>query len=150
MPFLTYIVAVTVLTCSLTLQAAISRCQDEAGRMHFLQFGCPPGTQNIEPQAGHEALLSVVATPPLSRAERQALDQLEKSLARDRQARAKQRARDARQQAARREENARRCQEANRKLAELAQRRRKGYRATAESALEAEEARWRASRKDAC
>ncbi len=144
----TRIAVLFLVICSPAPQAAVSQCQDEAGRMHFLQFGCPAGTRHIEPDK--KALLSVVTTAPLSPAEVEALDQLERTLARDRQERARQRARNARQQAARKEENARRCQEANGKLAALQQRRRKGYRATAERALEAEEARWRATRKAAC
>jgi hypothetical protein len=154
MPFLPRFATVAIFTCaaagSVEREAAISRCEDDAGRLHFLQFGCPPGTRNIAPESEHQALLSVVTTAPLSAEERQALKQLERSLARDRQARATRRAQNARQQAARREENARRCDEANRKLAELAERRRKGYPATAERRLEAEESRWRAARKAAC
>ena len=154
MPFLHRFATVALVACAaagpVEPQAAISRCEDDAGRIHFLQFGCPSGTRNIEPESDGEALLSVVATAPLSAEEHQALRQLERSLARDRQARATRRARDARQQAARREEHARRCAEANRKLSELAERRRKGYPATAERRLEAEESRWRAARKAAC
>ena len=147
-PAAVLIAALLLLICPPAPQAAISQCRDEAGRMHFLQFGCPPGTREIEPEG--DALLSVVTTPPLGPAEIQALDQLERSLARDRQERARERARNARQQATRRDEKARRCREAKGKLEALEQRRRKGYRATAERALEAEEARWRAARKAAC
>ena len=158
MPFLhrllNSLATLTILACasasSLELQAAISRCEDDAGRLHFLQFGCPPGTRSLEPEADGQALLSVVSTAPLSAEERQALEQLERSLARDRQRRATQRAQNHRQQAARRAESARRCEEAERKLSELAERRRKGYPATAERKLEAEESRWRAARKAAC
>ena len=56
-----------LLICSPPLQAAVSQCRDEAGRTHFLQFGCPPGTRHIEPAS--ETSLSVVATTPLGPAE---------------------------------------------------------------------------------
>lgn len=136
-------------TWALSAHGAISQCQDEAGRTHFRQFDCPPGTRDVTPPA-RSAGLSVVVTTPLSAEEERALEQLEKSLARDRQQRARARARKARERSARAAEDARRCREAERKLGELAALRRKGYQATAEARLEAEEADWRAVRRDSC
>ncbi len=142
------------ITCSLcTLfssgaSAAVSQCLDQAGRTHFLQFDCPPGTRRVPPDP--DVLMSVVVTAPLSAAEQQALEALERTLARDRTQRQQARARNARRQAARAAEQNHRCAEARERLTELERTRRKGYRATAEARLEAEEARLRAVRKASC
>ena len=142
--------ALSTLPGAVPADAAIVHCRDEAGRTHFQQFECPPGATLIAPEAKVEHRLSVVVSIPLSPAEERALEQLERSLARDRQLRAKARARAARQRSARAEADAQRCREATEKLAQLADTRRKGYRAKAEAQLESEEAHWRATRKAAC
>jgi len=138
------------LACVASVQAAITHCQDGAGRTHYLQFDCPPGTKLVTPDALGEGRLSVVVTTPLTPAEERALDQLHRSLAKARQERARDRGRAARERSARAADDARRCREAIRHLEQLAETRRKGYRATAEAALESEEARWHATRKASC
>ena len=138
------------LACATCAQSAVTHCQDGAGRTHYLQFDCPPGTELVTPDALRENRLSVVVTAPLSAAEEQALDQLQRSLLKEQQVRAKARGRAARERSARAADDARRCREATRHLEQLAKTRRKGYRATAEAALESEEARWRATRKASC
>ncbi len=145
--FLTSILAIG---CCLSATAAVIQCRDEAGRTHFRQFDCPPGSTRITPGEPATSRLSVIETVPLSAEEQRALELLERALAQDRQVRKRQRARSARERSARAAEDARRCQEANLKLTELAETRRRGYRATAEARLESEEAHWRATRKATC
>ena len=142
----------TLLSLAMTTgtQAAVTHCRDDAGQTHFLQFGCPPGTTPIAPDENPAERLSVVVTAPLSAEEKRALAQLERTLAKDRQQRAKARARTARARAAEAADADRRCREATRQLEQLAETRRKGYPATAEARLEAEEARWRSARKASC
>ncbi len=142
--------ALAAFTSTGTADAAVIHCRDEAGRMHFRQFGCPSGAIPITPDANAGERLSVVATAPLSPAEQSALAELERSLERDRQSRARAQARAARERSARAAADAQRCREAEQKLARLAETRRKGYRATAEAKLESEEAHWRATRKATC
>ena len=130
--------------------AAVLRCEDDAGRTHFRQFQCPPGTALAAPDRQPQANLSVVESVPLSPAEQAALRELDRTLARDRAQRARDRTRSARARSARAADAAARCREATGRLEALAETRRKGYRATAEAGLEAEEARWRAQRKSFC
>ena len=131
-----------------TSQAAISHCQDEAGRTHFQQFDCPSGMTLIEQPATSQ--LSFVRTAPLSDAEQLALKQLEQSLAADRRERSRARARASKLRSAQRLERRNTCLEANQRLDQLDETRRKGYQARTEARLEAEEARWQAARKANC
>lgn len=144
------ILALSISSGTVPADAAVVHCRDEAGRTHFQQFGCPPGATLITEDADTEHRLSVVVTAPLSRAEEQALERLERSLEKDRQVRATTRARAARERSARAAEDARRCREAEQKLVQLAETRRRGYRLKAAAQLDSEEAHWRAVRKAAC
>ena len=133
-----------------TALAAVNRCLDDGGRLHFSQFDCPEGTLPAPGESEHTAPLSIVVTPPLSQAESRALARLELALERERAVRARARERAARAQARRSQESAALCSEARQKLEALAATRRKGYSAAAESRLEAEEDHWRAAKRAAC
>jgi hypothetical protein len=148
--FLRFFATLLSLILATGAQAAVMQCRDDAGQTHFLQFGCPPDTTPMAPDGNPADRLSVVVTAPLSAEEERALVQLERRLAKDRQQRAQVRARTARARAAEAADAGRRCREATRQLEQLAETRRKGYRATAEARLEAEEARWRSARKSSC
>ena len=100
------------LACIASVPAAVTHCQDGAGRTHYLQFDCPPGTKHSTPDAGGEGRLSVVVTTPLTPAEEQALEQLQRSLAKARQERARDRGRAARARSATAADAARSCREA--------------------------------------
>lgn len=139
-----------LLGCSVPASAAVHQCLDDAGRTHFRQFGCSEDSLPVPMDADSGATLSVVATTPLGPEEQQALESLEKRLERDSAARARSRGRDARARAKQAQAQTRLCAEAERRLEALADTRRKGYSASAESRLEAEEARWRSARKTAC
>ena len=131
-----------------TSHAAVSHCQDDAGRTHFRQFDCPPGMIRIEQPT--TSPLSIVRTAPLSEAEQRALKQLEQTLTAARRERARAGARASKQRSAQRLEKKNACLEANQRLDQLADTRRKGYQAKAEARLEAEEARWQTTRKANC
>lgn len=139
-----------LLGCSVPASAAVHQCLDDAGRTHFRQFGCSADSFPIPVDPDPDTTLSVVTTTPLTPREQQALEALEKRLERDSAARARSRASNARARARQTQERARLCAEAERRLEALADTRRKGYSASAESRLEAEEARWRSARKTAC
>lgn len=129
---------------------AVIQCTDASGSRYFGQFHCPPGTTLIDPEPDRVPGLSVVRTAPLSKEERHALAELEKSLAAARRDRARNSHRTARQRSARVVEEQQRCTEALQHLEALADSRRRGYKAGAEHRLEAEEDHWRAVRRSSC
>lgn len=143
-------VCLVLLLAAQAASGAVIQCRDATGGMHFNQFYCPPGTQPIERRDAPPGNLSIIATAPLSDDERRALADLAKMLEADRRARAGNRQRAARSQAARKKADAALCSDALRHLEALADTRRRGYAASAEGRLEAEEARWRAAKKAAC
>lgn len=129
---------------------AVVQCTDASGSRYYGQFHCPPGTTLIDPKPDHVTGLSVVRTAPLSKEERRALADLEKSLTTARRARARNSQSAARQRSIRVVEEQQRCEEALQRLEALAERRRRGYKAGAEHRLEAEEDHWRAVRRSSC
>jgi hypothetical protein len=135
---------------ALPSESAVNACRDDAGRLHFFQFDCPPDTERIEQDREDRSRLSLVTTAPLSPDEERALARLEQTLNRERAARARERSRSAEKRARAMEEQRALCDQAERRLDDLSYTRRKGYSAREESRLEAEEARWRAARRAAC
>ena len=138
------------LSISSSAVSAVIECRDESGRRHFSQFRCPLGTHLQKMPDQTPGNLSIVASIPLSEAEQRALRALERSLEAERQARARNHQKAAGQRKARAQEDKRRCDDALEHLKALADTRRRGYAASAEARLEAEEARWRATKKLAC
>ncbi len=128
--------------------AAITGCDDDAGRRTYTQFGCPPGTTATSRPP--EGVLSVVPPAPLTPAEQRALERLERQLARDRQQRRADRERTHRARAAARAEARARCADAEQALADLAAKRRQGYTAREARKLDRQQERWQAIRRSAC
>jgi hypothetical protein len=135
---------------ALPSESAVNACRDGAGRLHFFQFDCPRNTERIEQHQQDHSRLSVVAIAPLTHDQERALARLEQTLNREREARARERSRSAEKRDRAMEKQRALCDQAQRRLDDLAVTRRKGYSATEEQRLEAEEARWRAARRAAC
>lgn len=121
------------LAAAIPADAAIYRCDGSGAEPRFSQFPCPNGAVvRLDP-------LETVVIPPLSEAERQLLDELERERRAGHEAWAEQRARAAREAAERRDERRTRCEAARHAQAALERKRRKGYSLAEERALDREE-----------
>ena len=125
--------------------AAIWRCLQPDGGVEFRGLPCDVGSR------------AQVLGPPttgdvtgLSPAEQEALDALERRLAREAERAADARLRDRRRAGERRAERQRACAAAKRALAVLRERKRRGYASREGARLEAEELRLRAARDENC
>ena len=128
--------------------ASIHRCVDTAGAVLFSQFGCSPDThREIPPDA---PAISIIASPPLTRAELHTLERLEQELAQDARAR-EQAAKKRRKAFARQRAEAQaHCDQARAALERIDRIRRKGYSAAQDPKLDADEQRWERERRASC
>ena len=127
----------------------VIRCTSPSGELLFTQFACPIDSTEIS-AASDRGALSVVRATPLTAAEERALEDLARTLDRQRADRRKVRDRRRRENRQRQAEARARCAQAGRRLAELDGLRRQGYRAAQERRWDLEAARWRAIRRADC
>lgn len=130
--------------------AAVTGCRDPEGNLVFTQFGCPPGTRAAPEDRGPAGRLSIIESTPLTPAELEELDRLERELSRSRAQRAKQRRASDRARSAAKTEARARCRQAEAGLNALAAKRRRGYSVAEDRRFDAEEARLREERRATC
>ncbi|MFV2089126.1 MAG: hypothetical protein ACC642_00570, partial [Pseudomonadales bacterium] len=134
------------------LQATTSevhRCLTADGTIHFVQFGCPPGTTEARTDSP-DGLLSIVTMPKLDAAERKMLETLQSDLLEQQRRHRRERQKQARTRARERVEALAQCEKAERALDRLAVTRRKGYTAQQGRRFEDQERQWRSVKKSAC
>ena len=141
-------VFIPVLLTSLTAQTAVRQCRHDDGSILFTQFECPPGSTYEHSE--EDGVFSIVRTPELSEAERQALDSLRTELNENRRRRKQTHLRRVRQRQAQQDRDSAQCAEAERELNALDDVRRQGYSAADDRRFDAAEQRWQKIRKATC